>query len=169
MRRPVTTIAAGARVRDAAGLMREQGIRHLPVLDPGGRLVGIVTDRDLRQVIFDPAIQARLGASTEALEDLTVRDVMTWGVLTARPDSDLREAARVMHERKIGALPVVEGGAVVGMLTERDLLRALREMLRLRVTTVRPIAGPPPGGDPWDDAVPFPAAGDPWVDDGTAH
>jgi acetoin utilization protein AcuB len=85
------------------------------VLDARGRLVGIVTDRDLRQVIFDPDIHAQLGAIPKALNILAVREVMTWGVVSVRPDSDLREAARVMHTHKIGALPVVNHGRVVGI------------------------------------------------------
>lgn len=110
-------------------LMKSSKVSHLPVLDDGGRLVGIVTDRDLRQVIFEPSIQEQMGNIVRALNVLTVREVMTWGVITVQPETDVREAARMMHEQKIGALPVVEGGRVVGILTETDVLKAFVRIL----------------------------------------
>ncbi len=129
MTRAVAMIHSDALVWGAAEMMRTRKIRHLPVVDREGRLVGIVTDRDLRQVIFDPAIQERAGDLAAALKLLRVRDVMTWGVITVRPGTGIREAARLMHEQKIGALPVVEGDRVVGILTESDVLKAFEEML----------------------------------------
>jgi acetoin utilization protein AcuB len=143
MTQPVTTIGADAPVRQAAELMKTRQIRHLPVVENDGRLIGIVTDRDLRQMIFDPMIHERLGDVVEALAGLTVRDIMTWAVITVRPDSGIRQAARLMREQKVGALPVVEAGRVVGMLTERDLLRALETLIRDRVKSVRPLAEAP--------------------------
>jgi acetoin utilization protein AcuB len=110
--------------------MKEGKIRHLPVLDRGRRLVGIVTDRDLRQVILDPRLQERLGASlADALESLTVQDVMTWAVISVRPETEIRDAARLMHQRKIGALPVVKNDKLVGILTETDVVRTFAEVL----------------------------------------
>lgn len=141
--RPVITIAADAAAREAAEVMRAEKIRHLPVVDAQGRLTGIITDRDLRQVIFDPAIRARLGAAADTLVGVLVREVMTWGVVTVRPKSDIRDAAALMHELKIGALPVVDSGRIVGIVTEHDLLAALVEALRAHVMTVRPMAAQP--------------------------
>lgn|SRR5512132_4380745 len=146
--RPVITIAADAPAREAGEVMRTEKIRHLPVLDAEGRLAGIVTDRDLRQVIFDPSIRERLGAAADTLAGVLVREVMTWGVVTVHPDSDVRDAALLMHELKISALPVVENGAVVGIVTAHDLVAALVDALRTHVTTARPIAAPPAGAGP---------------------
>lgn len=129
MTRSPATIHSDALVRGVVDMMQKRKIRHLPVVDREGHLVGIVTDRNLRQVIFDPAIQDRLGDLAGALNTLTVRDVMTWGVITVRPEAQIREAARVMRERKVGALPVVDGERVVGMLTETDVLRAFQDVL----------------------------------------
>jgi acetoin utilization protein AcuB len=129
MTRGVATIHSDALARGAADMMRTRRIRHLPVVDRGGRLVGIVTDRDLRQVVFDPALRARAGDLGRALETVTVRDVMTWAVLSVRPDTPLREAAWLMREQKIGALPVVQAGKVVGIVSEMDLLDALARAL----------------------------------------
>jgi acetoin utilization protein AcuB len=129
MTRSPVTVAPDTLVEGAAATMRTRKLRHLPVTERGGRLVGIVTDRDLRQVIFDPAIQARLDRAADALRTLTVRDIMTWGIVTVRPETALREAAWLMREQRIGALPVVRNGRLVGILTERDVLRAFEEAL----------------------------------------
>jgi acetoin utilization protein AcuB len=113
--------------------MREKEIRHLPVVDPDGRLVGIVTDRDLRQ-----ASLARLHALRERDRDLTVQDVMTWAVITTGPDVPVNHAVAAMYERRIGSLPVVEDGRLVAILTEGDLLRTLMKEFPDRATAVEP-------------------------------
>ncbi len=148
MRAPVATIAAESSVREAAALMRAREIRHLPVVDDQGRLIGIVTDRDLRQVVFDAAVREQLPLEAEALGELPVRAVMTWSVVTVTPATDLRAAAALMRERRLGALPVVESGHLVGMLTERDLIAALLALLRERVGHPAPAAGAP--GEDYD-------------------
>jgi acetoin utilization protein AcuB len=130
MTRGVLTVRWNAPVVEAWRLMRARRIRHLPVLDDARRLAGIVTDRDLRQVVLDPALQDLAeDRFLRALADLRIRDVMTWGVVTTRPTTPLREAARLMHRERIGALPVVQDGRVVGILTEADLVRALADAL----------------------------------------
>lgn len=129
MTRSAATIHSDALARGAVDMMKKRKIRHLPVVDREGHLVGIVTDRDLRQVVFDPAIQERLGILAETLGALTVRDVMTWGVVTVSPETDIRQAAGLMREQKIGALPVVQGERVMGILTETDVLRAFQDAL----------------------------------------
>lgn len=138
MGQPVVTIPADAACREAIDLMKARTIRHLPVVDQG-RLVGIVSDRDLRHVLFDPAIQDRLGQAVEILESRTVREVMTWAVISVGPQTGLRQAARIMYEQKIGALPVVQDGRVVGVLTERDVLRAFAVLTPEGVTRVTPL------------------------------
>ena len=129
MTRPAVTVRVQTPVRDAVALMRTRGVRHLPVVDGSRRPVGVVTDRDLRQIIFDPAMQERIGRTREALDDLTVGEVMTWGAVTVGRDTDIRDAARLMYARKIGALPVVGVAAVVGILTETDVLRTFVDVL----------------------------------------
>jgi acetoin utilization protein AcuB len=129
MTRPAVTVRVETLVSDAVALMRTRGVRHLPVVDRSRRPVGMVTDRDLRQIIFDPAMQERLAGTREALDGLTVGEVMTWGAVTVGRDTDIRDAARLMYARKIGALPVVGVAAVVGILTETDVLRAFVDVL----------------------------------------
>jgi acetoin utilization protein AcuB len=118
-----------AHLSEAAKLMRAQKIRHLPVVDGAGRLVGIVTARDLRQALFAPAVHDEHTDVPTLLEALSVADVMTRGVMSIRPATSIRDAARLMYERKLGALPVVERERLVGILTETDVLRAFQELL----------------------------------------
>jgi len=99
------------------------------VVEEGGRLVGIVSDRDLRQVILEPAIQEQLGNMSRALNILTVRHIMTWGVVSVRPDTDIRRAAQMLREQRISALPVVEGDRLVGMLTATDIIQGFVALL----------------------------------------
>jgi acetoin utilization protein AcuB len=156
MHRDPVVVRADAPIVVAADLLRTRKIRHLPVVDGRGRLVGIVTDRDLRQVIFDPWIQDALGDATLTLRALIVREVMTWGVLSVRADADLRAAARLIRERKIGALPVVDDGRLVGLLTESDVLAASEKLLGTRLATIRPLVGAPGIGEPYDYGFPIP-------------
>ena len=112
------TIDPEAPLGTAIDVMRTKNIRHLPVVDEAGQLVGIITDRDLRQAAFAPAIEEYLSASArqrlrqlgDTLDNLRVRDAMTWGVVTTQPDALLGHAALLMSERRIGSLPVVDNG-----------------------------------------------------------
>jgi acetoin utilization protein AcuB len=133
MSQPAVTIAPEAPLGAALAAMRQHEIRHLPVVEPDGRLIGIVTDRDLRQ-----ATLARFHALREAERDLVVQDVMTWAVVTTGPDTPMAQAAAAMYDRRIGSLPVVEGGRLVGILTERDLLRAIVQETPARATAIEP-------------------------------
>ena len=118
-------LAGGAAVK----AMRARKIRHAPVIDDKGGLVGIVTDRDLRQVVLEPVLAEEMEALSQALRMRTVKDVMTWGLISVKPETEIRQAAGMMHSNKIGGLPVIEHGKVVGMLTGDDVLRALIQIL----------------------------------------
>jgi CBS domain-containing protein len=120
MTRDPVTISPEAPLGVALQTMRQRQIRHLPVVDSESRLVGMLTDRDLRHACF-----ARIKALTESFADIRVDEVMTWAVVTIHPEATLRQAAAVMFERRIGGLPVVREGRLVGILTERDLLSVL--------------------------------------------
>ena len=139
MKRDPIVVHTETPIAVATHLMRTKKVRHLPVVDAEGRLVGIVTDRDLRQVIFEPMIQEALGDATLTLRALTVREIMTWGVVSVRADADMRAAARLMREGKFGGLPVVEDGIPIGMLSERDVLAAFESIAASRIATVRPL------------------------------
>lgn len=131
------TIDPEAPVGTALAVMTEREIRHLPVTDAQGRLVGMVSDRDLRCAAIAPAFAEHLSAAARrrlrgldaTLENLRVRDVMTWDVVTIDPEAPLAQAAAIMVEGRFGSLPVVDGGRLVGIVTERDALRALARTL----------------------------------------
>lgn len=150
MARAPITIDPEAPVETALAVMREREVRHLPVVDDGGRLVGMVTDRDVRSAIFSPAFaehlssgqRARLHSLTVPLANLRVRDIMTWGAVTITPEAPVAQAAAVMAEGRFGSLPVVEGGRLVGIVTESDVLKAL-------ASTLQPVRGADP-----DDYLP---------------
>lgn len=127
MSRDVATIGVGDSCQEAVGRMVRRKIRHLPVVDGAGALVGVVTDRDLRHHLFEPSVLRGIGAvSVDALlRAAPVKEAMSSPVVTVAPDDDLEEAARVMLEDKVGSLPVVENGRVVGIITETDLLRRI--------------------------------------------
>jgi acetoin utilization protein AcuB len=119
MTREVVTVAPGATAAEALALCRERRIRHLPVVE-GGRLVGLISDRDLRSAtpaLGDPD-------RTAALERITVGDEMAREVVTAHPDDPIEHAAMAMYEKRIGCLPVVGGDELVGILTASDVMKA---------------------------------------------
>jgi acetoin utilization protein AcuB len=149
MQQPVVTIPADTTCREAIESMRAHRIRHLPVVEQD-RLLGIVTDRDLRQVLFDPALSDRVTEAADILEHRTVRDVMTWAVVTVAPHTNIRQAARLMHEQRIGALPVVDGRRLVGMLTEHDILRAFAAQTPEGVTRVSALEVSVPVEEPYE-------------------
>jgi CBS domain-containing protein len=110
-------------VVEARVLMTERRIRHLLVV-ADDLLVGIVTDRDIRLNLPSPATSLSVWELNHLLAKLTVEQVMTRSVVIVDPARDARDAARIMVERRIGALPVLEDDRVVGIVTETDLLRA---------------------------------------------
>ena len=127
MKRDPITAKKNDSFRYALKLIRKEGIRHLPVLD-GKRLVGIVTDRDLRQSAPSPATTLEVHELNYLLERLTIEAIMTKKIITVGPETNLLEAAKLLLTHKIGCLPVVEREELVGIVTEGDLLRALVDM-----------------------------------------
>ena len=117
------TAPATMPVLEARQLMLEKRIRHLLVTD-GPKLLGIVTDRDIRLNLTSPATSLSVWEINYLLARMTLGTVMTKNVVTVESAREATEAAQVMLDHKIGALPVVERGHLVGIITETDLLRA---------------------------------------------
>lgn len=120
---PPITIAPDTPVLEARRVMQTRAIRHLLVVEHG-RLVGIVTDRDIRLNMPSPATTLSIWEVNYLLARLTVREVMTTSVIVVEPDRSAHEAATLLVTEKIGALPVVDGDRLVGIVTETDFLRA---------------------------------------------
>jgi CBS domain-containing membrane protein len=123
MTRDVVTVNQNDKLASADDVMRLGRVRHLPVVDDDGALAGIVSQRDL----FHGGLLRALGYGTHArgqvLELLWVKDAMHNEVVTTTPDTPLADAARLMLDRKIGCLVVVENGKIVGILTEADFVK----------------------------------------------
>ncbi|MBI2561567.1 MAG: CBS domain-containing protein [candidate division NC10 bacterium] len=126
MKRDPVTVKKDDSFRYALKLIRKEGIKHLPVLD-GKKLVGIVTDRDLRQAAPSPATSLEVHELNYLLERLKIEAIMTKKVITVAPETNLLDAAKLLFAHKIGCLPVVEHEELVGIITEGDILRAYVE------------------------------------------
>jgi len=122
------TVPVDTPVVEARRTMLEHRIRHLLVTD-GGRLAGIVTDRDIRLNMPSPATSLSVWEINYLLARMTVGSVMTKSVITVDPNRNVVEAARIMLDHKIGALPVVDGGTIIGIMTETDIMRAFAAMV----------------------------------------
>ncbi|HEX9667102.1 MAG TPA: CBS domain-containing protein [Thermodesulfobacteriota bacterium] len=112
------TISPEEDINDAFHLLLEHRFRQAPVVEDG-KLIGIVTDRDLRTALFQTYVES----------DLTVGDVMRAGPVTISEDSEVKDAARIICECKFNALPVVSGtGDLVGIITTTDILRGVLKL-----------------------------------------
>jgi acetoin utilization protein AcuB len=120
------TVSPETAMLEARQRMLEERIRHLVVTD-GGRVVGIVTDRDIRLNLPSPATSLSVWEINYLLARLTVGDVMTRSVLVVGPDRPAAEAARIMMTHKISALPVTDAERLVGIVTESDFVRVVAQ------------------------------------------
>ena len=127
MSREVVTLGDTDTCHEAIDRMCRRKVRHLPVLDRDGALVGIVTDRDVRHHLFAPDTYRQIGkiAVSVLLRQAPVRAVMSAPVRCIGVAADVAEAAERMRRDKVGCLPVVDGSRLVGMLTEIDVLRSI--------------------------------------------
>jgi acetoin utilization protein AcuB len=121
----IVTISPNRRVGQALKLMQKHQIRHLPVMEKD-RMVGWITSRDLREILL-----------ASMLEEIRVGDVMVQAPMSVTPDTEVEEAARLIHEHKIGGMPVVEGDRLVGVITMQDLIAAFIAMLGLLKSSSR--------------------------------
>ena len=138
MTRHPVMIDPHASIVEAQGIMAETHVRHLPVVEEGKRLIGLITQETLR-VPPTQLTSLNVWEITRFLSNLTVKDVMIKGraVITVDPDATIEEGARIMVENKIGCLPVLEGGIVAGIITDVDIMAHLTEMMASQITGVR--------------------------------
>lgn len=127
MSRALVTIGPAESCLDAVVRMQRARVRHLPVVNRDGLLVGIVTDRDLRHHLFTPRIFETLGSTPVdvLLDGVRVAEIMSTDVMTVESGASVGDAAGTMRKHRVGSLPVMENGRMVGIVTEVDLLRQI--------------------------------------------
>lgn len=135
-KRPITT-TPDTPIDEALKLMRDSKVRRLPVLDKKGKLVGIVTEKDLLYVSPSPATSLSIYELHYLISKIKVEDVMAKNVITVTEYTPLEEAARIMADNKIGSLPVMRDDKLVGIITETDLFKVFLELLGAREKGVR--------------------------------
>jgi len=132
------TVNEDVSMHEALRLMRERRIRRLPVLDRGGRLVGIVSEKDLLYASPSPATSLSVFEINYLVAQIKVGQLMTRKVITVSDDTPLEEAARIMVDNKIGGLPVLDrAGKLAGIITETDLFKVFLELLGARERGLR--------------------------------
>jgi acetoin utilization protein AcuB len=136
MSKPVISVPPDEPILDALKLMQREHIRRLPVIKEG-KMVGIVSDKDLLNAAPSDATSLSVWEMNYLMSKIQVRDVMTANVLTVNEDTPIEEAARTMADNKIGGLPVLRDGHVVGLITETDLFKILLELMGAREMGVR--------------------------------
>jgi len=131
MTKDVQTLTSSDSILDAARLMEEKNVKHIPVVKEG-QLKGIISDRDVRS--FQPSTATSL--ETEEIVHLMshtkLKEAMGRDVLTTTPQTPLEKAAMVMLDAKVGCLPVIEHGKVVGIISDKDIFRALVDITGVR-------------------------------------
>jgi acetoin utilization protein AcuB len=135
-RKPVT-ITADTPITEALKVMRQKHVRRLPVLDQEGRMVGIVSEKDLLYASPSPATSLSIYEMHYALTHLQTSELMSTEVITVTPETPVEEAARIMADNKIGGLPVMEDDWLAGIITETDIFKVFLEMLGARDKGIR--------------------------------
>lgn len=127
MSREVRTVRRNDQLGVADRVMKDERIRHLPVIDESGDVCAVVSQRDL----FRGALLRALGYGSRAedtlLRQVVVKEAMSAELFTTTPETSVAEAARAMIERRVGCLPVLDAGKLVGILTETDFVRLVAE------------------------------------------
>jgi CBS domain-containing protein len=123
----VTTLGRNDSLQLAKDIMTLGRVRHFPVIDDG-KVVGVVSQRDLYKASLGSVMKYGEKAQRAFLEGIVVKEVMSDPPITIAPHASVQEAARLMMEKKIGCLPVLEGAQLVGIVTETDMLKLVAEM-----------------------------------------
>lgn len=131
------TVTEDTPIAQALKFMRDNKVRRLPVLNKKGELVGIVSERDLLYASPSPVTSLSIYEIHYLLAQIKVGEIMTRDVITVSEYTPLEEAARIMADNKIGSLPVVRNGKLVGIITESDLFKIFTEILGARDMGVR--------------------------------
>jgi len=136
MSKPVITISPDMPIAEALNLMKVEKVRRFPVVKEG-KLLGVVSDKDLLNASPSPVSTLSIWEMNYLLNKITVSEVMVKNVLSVTEDTPIEQAARIMADNKIGGLPVMRDGGVVGMITETDLFKMFLELLGAREMGIR--------------------------------
>ena len=131
------TVGMNQTVSETHKYMQEQKVRHLPVIDKSGVMIGLVTEDDLLKAEPSSATSLSVWEIHSLLNKITTRDVMTRDVITTSEDTPIEEAAQQMLEHKIGCLPVMRDDRLVGIITESDIFRTFMELFSARQKGLR--------------------------------
>lgn len=134
MTRNVVTVSPGDTLKFASHLLMENRIHQLPVVE-NGELVGFVSGTDIRNSTFETSTVTQLGKIL--VKNRTIGEIMTRDVVTVNPEDTVEDALVIIHKRRLGALPVVEGKKLVGIITKADVLAAFCDTLRIEEPGVR--------------------------------
>lgn len=137
MSQPVITIPPDMSMLDALNLMKKEHIRRLPVVDKKGNLIGMVSENDLLHASPSDATSLSIWEVTYLVSKIQIKRIMAKEVIMVTEDTPLEEAARIMADNKIGGVPVVQEGKVIGIITETDLFKIFLELLGAREIGVR--------------------------------
>ncbi|MBI5351324.1 MAG: CBS domain-containing protein [Chloroflexi bacterium] len=136
MSHPVISLTPDVPIHDALVMFKKEHIRRAPVMKDG-KLVGIVSERDLLNASPSPVTSLSVWEMNYLISKVTVKQVMSKKVKTIDIDTPIEEAARIMADSKLGGLPVVRSGQVVGMITETDLFKIFLELMGARTKGIR--------------------------------
>jgi acetoin utilization protein AcuB len=136
MSRPVISVTPETPINEALAMFRQEHIRRAPVMKDG-KLVGIVSERDLLNASPSPVTTLSIWEMHYLISKVTVNQVMSKKVITVDQDTPIEEAARIMADKKIGGVPVVYDGKVVGIITETDLFKIFLELMGARQKAIR--------------------------------
>jgi acetoin utilization protein AcuB len=136
MSRPVISVSPDDPIHDVLVMFRTEHIRRAPVIRDG-KLLGIVSERDLLNASPSSATALSIWEINYLVSKIKIKDVMSKKVITVDRDTPIEEAARIMADKKIGGLPVMAAGKVVGVITETDLFKVLLELMGARDKGIR--------------------------------
>jgi acetoin utilization protein AcuB len=136
MSKPVISISPDLPIAEALNMMKVEHVRRFPVVKEG-KLVGFVSDKDLLNASPSPVTTLSIWELNYLLNKITVSEVMVKNVMTVTEDTPIEQAARIMADNKIGGLPVMRDGGVVGIITETDLFKMFLEIMGARELGIR--------------------------------
>jgi len=128
----VYTVNLGSPLSEAVKILREKKIKHLPVVDKKNAVIGVLSDRDIKEYMPSKATTLDVYELHNVLLETKVTKVMKRKVFTAKPDLPIEEAAMLMYDNNIGCLPIVENNKLVGIISDRDLFRVLVDITGVR-------------------------------------